>query len=143
MPKYFAKKANAIIEYSVVIAIIVAAIAGINHFLRRSVQARIKYEIDTISHYGRGSGLEWEENTLSWRDATSNYNRVEAVGGDSSVIAINTEDYTTLSLPMPPYVMEHKNASRDVQDAAVTPPKMDEPNHKNQSDNTPGQGFDG
>jgi uncharacterized protein (UPF0333 family) len=141
MHKYFTKEANAIIEYSIVIAIIVAAMAGIHHFLKRSIQARVKYEIDTISPYGKGAGLEWEENTLSWRDSNTNYHKIENFGGNFTVSAVTREQYTTLSLPMPPYVMEHKNASRDVQDVAVSPPKIDMPDHKNESDDQPGQGF--
>jgi hypothetical protein len=143
MYKFYFQKANAIIEYSIVIGLVVSVMAGMNYFLKRSVQARIKYEMDTISHYGKGSGLEWEENTLTWRDSDSHFDRTETVGANSVANAQSHESYTTLSLPMPPYVMEHKNASRDVQDTAVTPPKLDMPDHKNQSDNEGGQGFNG
>lgn len=128
------KKANAIIEYSIVIIIVVAAIAGINYLLKRSIQAKIKDEIDTLSPHGRGFGLEWEENTLNWRKAHTEFDRVEDIGANTVTQFKTRESFFTLSLPMPPYVMEHHNASRDVQDVAVTPPQLDNPDHNNDSD---------
>ena len=52
------RKANAILEYGVLLVIIAGAMSGINFYLKRHIQARVKSESDWL--LGHGQGLEWE-----------------------------------------------------------------------------------
>jgi hypothetical protein len=118
------KKANAIIEYGIVLMVVVAAMAGIQSFLRRNIHARIKYESD--SELQHGQGLEWDASITS-ESSINTFDRYETPGG---TIIISSDDDTssvTYSPPMPPYIMEHKGSSIHIQDAAQMPPKPDNP----------------
>jgi hypothetical protein len=118
------RKASAILEYGVVITIAALFLAGINVFLRRHIEARVKAESDTT--IGHGLGLEWPEQTYTIggsRRVSDRNDALTQVRRDSS----SSEWSITYSQPIGSKIMKHKRASRHVQDPAVSPPAVNYP----------------
>ncbi|MDD5194839.1 MAG: hypothetical protein PHQ96_04075 [Candidatus Omnitrophica bacterium] len=139
------RKANVILEYSMIIVIVISAVYGVYYFLKRSIQGKLKDESD--QYIGHGQGLEWETNTLTITGVNSDYRRVETEGGG---IAVNTEfeaSHVALTAPVPSFrgygPMMHKQAGVHVQDAvmpAPTPQNPEEQNEPNEATNEPEEG---
>lgn len=125
------RKSNAILEYGVVLIIVLGAMAGINAFLKRHVQARLKSESDALLSHGQG--LEWEA-SISRTTSSSIVDRDETLGANFDITAHSESSSFTYSPPMPPYIMEHKGSAMHVQDAAMQPPQLNNPQHQEQSD---------
>lgn len=118
------RKANAILEYGVLLIIVLGAMAGINAFLKRDIQARLKYESDR--YLGHGQGLEWEM-SITHSSSSSSVTRDEDVGADFRISSDSSSSSVTYSPPTPPYIMEHKGSSLHIQDAATSPTTPDYP----------------
>ena len=118
------RKANAILEYGLVIIIVLGAMAGINAFLRRNIQGRVKDESDL--YLGHGQGLEWGM-SITRSDSSSSVDRVEQLGADFNIEAKTKSSSVTYSPPMPPRLMEHKGSISHVQEAVTKPPTPDYP----------------
>lgn len=116
------RKANALIEYSVLIFIIIAAIAGLNFALRRHFQAFVKTEAD--EHIREPSPFLWQS-SLKFSKQQASQDRNEFVGGDTIINANLEAPYTVLSAPPPPYMPGV--AGLHAQDAALPPPSQQEP----------------
>jgi hypothetical protein len=123
------KKANAIAEYSVLIFIIIAAIAGLQFALKRHFQQFIRSEAD--EHIRQPMPFIWQE-TVKFSKQSVTQDRYEEVGGDTVTISDMSAPYTTLTAPPPPVVIG--SASLHVQDAASAPPSQDNPEHKAEED---------
>ncbi|MGD9014683.1 MAG: hypothetical protein PVI33_01475 [Candidatus Omnitrophota bacterium] len=63
--KYKLLKAMSVIEYSFLIAVIVAALLGIQTYLKRAVSARWRQSADTFG-FGRQYELDRSEGSLIW-----------------------------------------------------------------------------
>ena len=124
------RKANAILEYGIVLTIAALFLAGINVFLRRHIEARVKSESDkTIGH---GLGLEWPEQTYTIGGARRVSDRSDYSAQAASEARVerksSASDWSiSYSQPVPEKIMKHKRASRHVQDAARTPPAVSYP----------------
>jgi len=124
------RKANAILEYSVLMFIIVGFLVSIHYMVKRNVQARLKAESD---HYLRhGQGLEWGSDITFSRSETD-YERKEEAGGDVVIQSEVESNYLKLAAPPPSVpgkvpliggssVMDHKQSVMHVQDVAGAPP---------------------
>lgn len=119
------QKSNAILEYGVVLTIVALFLIGINIFVRRQIEARVKHESDT--QIGHALGLEWPEQTYTIGGTRSSYNRRDTVGGAVSRRTSNTDWSVTYSQPIPEQLQKSKQASMHVQDSAKTPPSIDYP----------------
>lgn len=131
------KKANAVLEYGILIMIVVSAIAGIHYFLSRHIQTRVVAEarrtglVQGLSaDPGPGQGLEWAS-SLSYTRATSSTDRVETVGGGVVSTSRSDSSYITATAPPPSIrgwsLMEHKGEAIHVQDAPSAAPSLDYP----------------
>lgn len=123
------KKANALVEYSVLIFIVVAAIMGLNAALKRHFQAFIKSEAD--EHIRQPMPFIWQE-TVKFSSQSSVLDRQEEVGGDTVIVSDLSAPYTALTAPPPPVSIGA--ASLHVQDAASAPPSQDNPEHQAEED---------
>ncbi|MDD4955451.1 MAG: hypothetical protein PHP17_05390 [Candidatus Omnitrophica bacterium] len=124
------KRASTLIEYSVLIFIVIAAIMGLNAVLKRNFQAFIKSEAD--EHVRQPMPFIWQE-TVKFTSQSSTQDRYEEVGGDTTIISNLNAPYTTLTAPPPPVSIGA--ASLHVQDAASAPPSQDNPEHQAEEDN--------
>jgi len=117
------KKANAILEYSIVFFIVVGLVAGVNKYLQKHIKARIKAESDT--QLGTGQGLEWAS-SMSLSTSKSTFNREEEMGAGVTSKSNISSAYVSASAPPPSIkgwsVMEHKGSAVHVQDAASAAP---------------------
>ena len=125
------KKANAIIEYGILLTIVVMAIVGIQSYLQKHIQGRVKGESDLT--LGHGIGLEWPEQTYTMKGSHSEVDKYDIndleVQGDG-VVKYTTSGSNwavTYKQPVGSKIMKHKRGSRDVQDAANNPPGVDYP----------------
>jgi len=118
------RKANAILEYGVLIVIVVGAMAGINLYLKRHIQARLKRESDAL--LGHGQGLEWQA-SISYSTSSSDSREAESQGANFDINTQSQSGSVTYTPPTPPYIMEHKGSALHVQDAATKPPEPDYP----------------
>ncbi len=117
-------KANVILEYGVLLVIVLGAMAGINAYLKRHIQARVKHESDT--YLGHGQGLEWEM-YITHTDSDTSVDRKEDIGADFRIVSKSGSDSITITPPMPPYIMEHKGSALHIQDAPSKPSAPDYP----------------
>jgi hypothetical protein len=122
------KKANAIAEYSVLIFIVIAAIAGLQFTLKRHFQEFIRSEAD--EHVRQPMPFIWQE-TVKFSKQSVTQDRYEEVGGDTVIVSDMSAPYTTLTAPPPPVTVGF--AGLHVQDAASAPPGQDNPSHQRQS----------
>lgn len=118
-------KSNAILEYGVVLAIAALFLIGINTFVRRHIEARVKHESDT--EIGHALGLEWPEQTYTIGGTHSSYDRDDYYGGRVSRQTSQSDWSVTYSQPIPSQISKHTQAAMHVQDAAKTPPSIDYP----------------
>lgn len=118
------RKANAILEYGVVLVIILGAMAGINAYFKRHIQSRVKRESDR--YLGHGQGLEWEA-SIGYTDSESSLDRTEQTGADFDIVAQSETKSITVTAPLPPRVMDHKGSMLHVQDVVTKPPVPDYP----------------
>jgi len=124
------RKSNAILEYGVVLVIVLGAMAGINIYLKRHIQARVKGESDKyLSH---GQGLEWEAD-IGYTDSESNVDRIEQTAADFEIVSHSSSKSITYSAAQPPHVMEHKGSTQHIQDAPRQPPAIQNPKHRQTS----------
>ncbi|MBN3040558.1 MAG: hypothetical protein JW867_05480 [Candidatus Omnitrophica bacterium] len=119
------KKANAIIEYAVVLLIVVTFLMGINTFLRRHIEARVKDESDRT--LGHAIGLEWPEQLYIVGGSSGEFDRYDEAGGAVSRSSRNQDWSLTYSQPIGQRIMKHKRASMHTQDAAKSPPTPNYP----------------
>lgn len=131
------KKANAILEYGILIVIVVSAIAGINYFLSRHIQTRVVAEarhtglVQGLSaDPGPGQGLEWAS-SLTFSHSTSSVDRSETIGGGVLSTSKTDGTYITASAPPPSLegwsIMEHKGEAINAQDAPGAAPGITYP----------------
>ncbi|MBU2103200.1 MAG: hypothetical protein ABH865_01370 [Candidatus Omnitrophota bacterium] len=129
----FRRKANALVEYSVVLMIVAGAVYGMFTELKRTVQMKIKKESD--QYIGHGHGLEWNGESLSIITSNSDYQRREIPGGEIVTQANADMGSVVLTAPVPSFQgyspMMHKQAGLHVQDAAQPAPKPDNPSQSN------------
>ena len=125
------KRANAIAEYSVLIFIIIAAIAGLQFALKRHFQEFIRSEAD--EHIRQPMPFIWQE-TVEFSKQSVTQDRYEEVGGDTVIISDMSAPYTRLTAPPPPVTIGA--ASLHVQDAASAPPSQDNPSHDRKDNET-------
>lgn len=118
------KRANAIIEYTVLIAIVIAALTGMNSYLKRVVQAHIKRETD--QHLRMPSSFLWQSSVTFSRQETE-HDRREYARGDTVVNVTSRSPRVTLQAPSPPGVPV---AGLHAQDAASAPPGQDNPDNQ-------------
>jgi hypothetical protein len=123
------KKANAIAEYSVLIFIIIAAIAGLQFALKRHFQQFIRSEAD--EHIRQPMPFIWQE-TVKFTKQSVTQDRYEEVGGDTVTISDLSAPYTTLTAPPPPVTIGA--AGLHAQDAASAPPGQENPDHQAEED---------
>ncbi|MFA5008571.1 MAG: hypothetical protein WC546_05060 [Candidatus Omnitrophota bacterium] len=123
------KKANAMMEYSVLIFIVIAAIAGLNFALKRHFQAFIKSEAD--EHIRQPSPFLWQS-SVKFSTQTASQDRYEFVGGDTVVNSNLETPYTVLSAPPPPYMPGVAGLS--AQDAALPHGGQKQQGHKRTKD---------
>ena len=117
------KKANAILEYGILLFIIVGFLAGIYYYLKRNIQVRVKHEIDT--QLRRPIPFLWQSSvTFSKVDTT--WDKDEEVGGDITIDSNTKIRSTTLSAPPPPVM---NVAGLHSQDAARPAPMQSNPKH--------------
>ncbi len=121
------KKSNAILEYGVILAVVVGAMAGISFYLKRHIQARVKNESDRL--LGHGQGLEWEAK-LSFNTAGTDTRRIEEKPANFEITHDSSSTVISYVPAQPPYVMEHKGSSQHVQDAPMQPPNLDYPDQE-------------
>mgnify|MGYP001359123681 CR=1 FL=1 len=119
------RKANAIIEYGVVIIIVTLFLIGINTYLRRHIEGRVRDESDRT--LGHAIGLEWPQQTYTVGGSRASFDRVDEAGGIASRSSSRNDWSLTYTQPVGKKIMKHKRASRHVQDAARTPPSIDYP----------------
>lgn len=118
-------------QYSILIFIIIAAIAGLNFALKRHFQAFIQTEAD--EHIRQPIPTIWQS-SLKFSTQTATQDRVESVGGDTVVTSDMQSPYTVLSTPPPP--VAPGKATLHVQDAASAPQKQDNPTHNRKEHET-------
>lgn len=116
------RKANALIEYSVLIFIIISAIAGLQYTVKRHFQGFVKDQTD--KHLRQPVPLLWQS-SVTFSNQNFSQDRDEYVGGDTVVTSDAQTSFTTLSAPPPPHVPGV--ASMHVQDAALPPPQENNP----------------
>ncbi len=135
--KVLFKKASVFAEYAILIFIIVAVIAGVTYFLKRSIQSNVKDASD--EYLGTGQGLEWGS-SIAFVSSTSNLEKSEEYGGNMQVHASSTVSQTSLQAPVPSIkgwsAMEHKGSALHVQDApsAATAPDYPDLEYKKWED---------
>jgi len=112
------RKVNAILEYTVVIMIVVAAMGGINLYLKRNIMARIKAESDRIIQ--KNQTVPWEA-SFTWAGSTQDTTYVENKGIKTTQV-VTTSYTSTYQPPTPPYVTDHQGSVLHVQDAVSKPP---------------------
>lgn len=122
-------KANAMVEYSVLIFIIIAVIAGMQFTLRRHFQGFIKSEAD--EHIYQPSSFLWQS-SVKFSSQTAVQDRLEEVGGDTVVTSDLNAPYTVLSAPPPPYMPGV--AGLHSQDAALPHGGQQQQDHKRTKD---------
>lgn len=97
------KKANSILEYGIIIAIVVAAVAAMNHFIRRTSQGNIKRLSDaTIGDYSDRlvlpqmdrEGAQEEHGKQNRLSST----KLENPGGNTFTITNEQENFHNLSV---------------------------------------------
>lgn len=117
------RKANAILEYSIVFFIVISAVAGVNKYMQKHIKARIKSESD--AKLGHGQGLEWAS-SISFSSSKSTYDRSEEFGAGVTSQSETQSSFVSASAPPPSIkgwsVMEHKGSAIHVQDAASGAP---------------------
>jgi len=120
------RKANAIIEYSVLIFIIIAAIAGLQYTVKRHFQGFVKSETD--EHLRQPVPLLWQS-SVTFSKQNFSQDRDEFVGGDTVVVSDAQTSFTTLSAPPPSVqgISAPGSAGLHVQDAALPPPQQNNP----------------
>ncbi len=129
----YIRRANVFAEYAILIFIIVAAVAGVTYFVKRSIQSNVKDMTDKYIRNAESTGgaahagLEWAS-SMSLTSNSSTLQKNEQFGGNMTVTSQSTVSQTTLQAPIPSIqgwsVMEHKGAVLHIQDAAtpaVTP----------------------
>lgn len=122
-------KASALIEYSVLIFIILAVIAGLQFSLRRTFQEFVRSEAD--EHIRQPSPFLWQS-SVKFTSQTAAQDRFEFVGGDTVVTSNMDAPYTVLSTPPPPYMPGV--AGLHAQDAALPPPTQQDPGQQREKD---------
>jgi hypothetical protein len=130
------RKANAIIEYSVLIFIIIAAIAGLQYTVKRHFQSFVKEQTD--SQLRQPVPLLWQS-SVTFSNQKFSQDRDEYVGGDTVIVSDAQTSFTTLSAPPPSVqgVSAPGAAGLHVQDAALPPPQQNNPdNSRNQHEQT-------
>lgn len=133
------KKANALVEYGILLMIVVGAVAGINSYLKRHIQARIIDEADreglvqglsVRGGSGPGQGLEWAS-SMTIGGSHSSTNRLESPGPDVIFSSQSTTTSFTGQTPVPSIkgwsAMEHKGSAISVQDSPSAPTVPDYP----------------
>ena len=118
------KRANVILEYSVLLFAVVGFLVAINSHLRRSVQGRVKAEADKHMHYGKG--FLWQGSSTS-SSQSAVHDRYEFDGGEVSVKAKNSSDFDTVNYPTPPGAPA---SGLHAQDAAQPAPKQKNAKHR-------------
>lgn len=122
-------KANAIMEYSILLLTVVAFLGGIYYHLKRNIQARVRAE--TKHELERPIPFLWQASVTATR-SSSDFDRTEQVGGDVEVRAEQENTYVALYAPPPPGM---NAAGIHSQDAAWPPPMQDNPEHQMKRDN--------
>ncbi len=131
------RKANAILEYGIVIIIGLLFLTGIQLFLRRHIEGRVKDESDrTIGH---AIGLEWPEQTYTVGGSSGSADRFDAVGGTVQRSSSQSDWSLTYSQPVPKQIMKHKEAAMHVQDSAKSPPTPSYPELQREEWSDPNQ----
>lgn len=122
------KAAYTMIEYGILIAVVVAFLIGVNNYIQRHIQARVKAESDRL--LGHGQGLEWGS-SVSISSSNTSIRRKEQPGGRAKVTSSAKTTQVTGQAPVPSIrgwsAMEHKGSAIHVQDAASGPTKPDYP----------------
>ena len=121
------KKANAILEYGILLFIVVGFLAGIHYYLKRNIQARIKHEVDT--QLRRPMPFLWQS-SVGFMKVETTWDKTEEVGGDITIDTNTKIRSTTLSAPPPPVMI---TSGLHSQDAARPAPMQSNPKH-NQTD---------
>ena len=132
------RKANAILEYGILLFIVIGAVAGIHYFLKRHIQARVRREARSeglvqglSADPGPGQGLEWGSSITIIPRSKTTFDRHEEVGGDVTTRVVTESSQITLQAPVPSIrgwsAMEHKGSALHVQDAPTAAPTPDYP----------------
>ncbi|MEI8349611.1 MAG: hypothetical protein WCI77_05615 [Candidatus Omnitrophota bacterium] len=124
------RKANAIIEYTFIIAIVISALAGMNAYLKRVVQAHIKRETD--EHLYMPSSFLWQS-SVTFRRQETEHDRREYAHGDTVVNVTSRSPSVSLHAPSPPGVPV---AGIHAQDAASAPPGQSNPSNPTSDEQT-------
>ncbi len=121
------RKANALLEYGIIIIIVLGALSAMHYYIKRGIQAKVKHESDV--HLWHAIGLEWPEQTFTYGTSDSSFDRYETPGrsGGSRTESEHGRWSVTYSFPVPRRLMKHKQAARSVQDAAVAAPDINYP----------------
>jgi hypothetical protein len=144
------RKANVILEYGILLMIVVGAVAGVNTYLKRHIQARIVHEaegdfpplvqgLSVRGGYGPGQGLEWAS-SMTIGGSSSTFTRNELPGENLRYTSGSSSSSTTLQAPVPSIqgwsVMEHKGSALHAQDApsAATVPDYPDLEYKEWED---------
>jgi hypothetical protein len=120
----FLRKSNAILEYGVIIAIVIAALAAMHHVIRRGSQANIKRISDAaIGDYsdervGKEGGDERHEKL----DTASSL-KLENLGGNT--LTYNRDNNAFFNYDIP--AESSRGTVRDVVDYAIKPPVFNYP----------------
>lgn len=130
--KFINRRANAILEYGIVLFIVISVGVGIQRYLRKHIHARVLAEARATglvqglsANPGPGQGLEWGSSATLSRSESS-FKRQETPGGALEVRATSESSFVSGQAPPPSIknwsVMEHKGEAIHIQDAPTSPP---------------------
>jgi len=117
------KRANAILEYGILLFIVVGFLSGIHYYLKRHIQARVKHEVDT--QLRRPIPFLWQS-SVTFSKVETTYDKGEEIGADIVVDSNTKIRRTTLSAPPPVMIA----AGLHSQDAARPAPTQNNPKHR-------------
>lgn len=91
------RKAAALFHYAILIVIVTLALAAMNTYLRRSIQAKVKDLTDNIISDKQLASLNDPETETSTSNIDSSYNlkRAEGAGG---AVNLNTDSYYSIQM---------------------------------------------